>query len=346
MRKVLLVSLVAVAACSASPDRSEVVSVVTSDALLPAIDEAVIELAALDDVVAAFCADPSELNLASARDGWRRAKDAWESSEVTVFYGPAPMLRTESKVDFEPVSPEGIEELLASNAVIDSDYVDNRSAASRRGLGTIEYLIFAPLESAAEPRRCQLASASASVAAAAADAMQVAWVEQGLEGAETYQVVFTEIMEANSSLADVVGAQFEILNRQTLFELGKALGVTAPEADLAAIPEGPAGAGVDRYLAQLTGIQNSLRAGGDSSLIELIRSRSDEVAADLEAHLDSAVSGLEGIDGPMVAAVEEQPEMMTSILEDLTAARDLLHVDIVSLLDLTLGFSDSDGDSG
>jgi hypothetical protein len=37
---------------------------------------------------------------------------------------------------------------------------------------------------------------------------------------------------------------------------------------------------------------------------------------------------------------------MMGVLHDLSALRDLIHVDVVSLLDLTLGFSDSDGDSG
>ena len=63
MKKFLLVALVGLAACSGSPDRSEVVSAVTGEALLPGIDQAVTALADLDAAVNAFCADPSEPDL-------------------------------------------------------------------------------------------------------------------------------------------------------------------------------------------------------------------------------------------------------------------------------------------
>ncbi len=340
-----LALILVLVSCSSGPDRSDVVTAIAGEALVPLVTSAADELDRLATSVEGMCSEPSSDALELVQSAWLAAKSAWERSEVTVYYGPAPMLRTESKVDFEPVSPDGIEELLASDAVIDFDYVDNRSAASRRGLGAIEYLIFRPLDEAAEQRRCELAISAAQVAAAAAGEVATSWTEPDGD-VEAFSVVFTEVMEANASLADVVGAQFEILNRQTLFELGEALGVTSTESHLEALAEGPAGAGVDRYLAQLGGIEDTLAAGGDASLIELIRSRSDQVAADIEERLASAIQTLETIDGTMTDAVVEEPEQMSALLDDLSALRDLIHVDVVSLLDLTLGFSDSDGDSG
>lgn len=340
MRRLAVGLTVALAACSTGPDQGEVVTAVADEALVPLVGDAATELEGLAAAVGQLCSNEDGAALDAAQLAWRSAKEAWERSEVTVFYGPAPMLRTESKVDFEPVSPEGIEELLASDTILDVDYVDNRSSASRRGLGTIEYLIFAP--GGPDARQCELANSAGIVAANAAAEMEEAWVG----GTDPFRDVFTSTMEPNAAFADVVGAQYEIVNRQTLFELGVALGVTAPEADPQAIPEGPAEAGVDRYLAQLEGIDLSLRAGGETSLLELIRSRSGEVADQIEQRLESAVSQLGTIDGPMRQAVIDQPELMNSILEDLSALRDLVHVDVVSLLDLTLGFSDSDGDSG
>jgi predicted lipoprotein len=180
------------------------------------------------------------------------------------------------------------------------------------------------------------------VAADAAVAMERAWTE----GSESFNVVFTITMESNASLADVVAAQFEILNRETLFELGAALGVTSPEPALQAIQEGPANAAIDRYLGQLQGISDTLSVGGEASLIELIRSRSDDVATQIETRLASAVAGLESVSGSMTQAILGEPDLMMGVLHDLSALRDLIHVDVVSLLDLTLGFSDSDGDSG
>ncbi|HEY6634942.1 MAG TPA: hypothetical protein VI141_04940, partial [Acidimicrobiia bacterium] len=190
-----------------------------------------------------------------------------------------------------------------------------------------------------------LTVAAATVAAEATEQLRIAWSE-GLDDMPPHIEVFTTTMDSNDALADVVGAQFEILNRQTLFELGKALGVSAPGPVPDAIPEGPAGAGVERYRAQLEGIDATIRSGGEASLLGLIRSRSAEVGDEIETRLSSALSRLDEIDGDITTAVVEQSEEMNELLDDLTALRDLIHVDVVALLDLTLGFSDSDGDSG
>lgn len=345
---ILVLLLPTLLSCSTGPDRSDVVTSLARSALMPLISNAADEVDQLASDVSSFCQEPSTDSLATAQASWAEAETTWKQAEVTIYYGPAPMLRTVSKVDFEPVSEAGIDELLASDAVIDFDYVDNRSAASRRGLGAVEYLLFRPVEDAADARSCELATTSSAVAAASARVMLDAWTE-GMDGGEPFGSVFTTTMTSNDALADVVGAQYEILKRLTLSELGKALGVTAQEPDLLAIPEGAAEQGPDRYLAQVAGVEMTLRAGGESSLLELIRSRSDEVAGQIEMRLDSAVGALRplvGNEGGMVAAVESSPERIGELLDDLSALRDLIHVDVVSLLDLTLGFSDADGDTG
>lgn len=346
MRRVsLLLAILVVAACTSGPAQSDVVSSVASESAVPLAQSADRTMGELASAADAFCSSPDEATLLAAQESWHEAKQAWEAAEVTIYTGPADMLRTESYVDFEPVSPEGVEELLGSDAVIDVDYVENRSSASRRGLGALELGLFRPLSEASEPRRCELTSASAAVAASSVASMAAGWT-QGVEGEPPYFETFTSTMDSTEAVSDVVGAANEILKRQTLFELGAALGVSAPEPDLLAIPEGPAGAGVERYLAQLEGIEATLNAGGEDSLIELIRSRSAEIADQIEASLNAARDKLNEVEGPLVTAVEEEPDLMLGLLDDLTEARDLLGIDVVSLLDLTLGFSDSDGDSG
>ena len=351
MRKVLpavIVMSLLVVSCSAGPDRSDVVGAL-GDTLTSLVSGAADDMARLAADASAFCDSPSEELLTTARASWLDAETAWEQAEVAIYYGPAPMLRTESKADFEPVSEPGIDELLSSETVIDFDYVDNRSAASRRGLGAVEYTLFRPLGEASDPRVCELTVAASAVASAATAELENAWTVGGEDGDEAFAEEFVDVMDSNDALADVVGAQYEILERQTLSELGVALGVTAPQPDLMALPEGASETGADRYLAQLAGIDTTLHAGGDSSLIELIRSRSSDVADGIEEAIDSATSTLEsmkGAAGGMRGAVVSSPDAMSALLDDLTALRDLIEVDVVSLLDLTLGFSDSDGDTG
>jgi predicted lipoprotein len=143
-----------------------------------------------------------------------------------------------------------------------------------------------------------------------------------------------------------VAALVETTKRQSLFEIGQALGISAPEPELDAIPEGAAGAGSQMYLSQLEGIRQLLAAGDDDSLGALIRARSSEVADRIDIVLGEAMDGLAVLDGPMRQIAAERPEMLEPIYDDIAELRTLFESDVVSLLDITLGFSDTDGDSG
>ena len=132
----------ALAACSSGPPEVDVVSNAAHLALIPAMETAAEEIAGLSTATEAFCQTPDGETHDAAMEAWRTAKEAWERSELTTFFGPADMLRTVSKVDYAPISETGIDELLASDTVIDVDYIDNRAASTQRGLGAVEYALF------------------------------------------------------------------------------------------------------------------------------------------------------------------------------------------------------------
>jgi predicted lipoprotein len=138
----------------------------------------------------------------------------------------------------------------------------------------------------------------------------------------------------------------ETTKRQSLFEIGQALGISSPEPEIEAIPEGAAGAGADMYEAQLAGIEDLLSAGGEDSLGALIRARSPEVADRIDAALAAAMGELAAIDEPLRALAADNPEVLSPVYDHISELRTLFESDVVSLLDITLGFSDTDGDSG
>ncbi len=347
MRRCLgVVLLCLVAACSSGPTEAAVVSSAAEQALVPAIGAAVTELGGLSSAVTELCETPGTAgHHEAAMEAWRRAKSAWERSELTTFIGPANMLRTQSKVDYAPISEPGIDELLASDTVIDVDYVDNRAASTERGLGAIEYGLFRDLAGATDQRVCHLVTSSALVAEEETRALSDAWTTS-FDGGEPWIDTYTVTIPSNQALGDLVAAIVETLKRQSLFELGKALGISAPEPDVVAILEGAAGEAAAMYIAQLEGIRDALNAGGDESLGALIRARSAEVADRIDESLDRAITDLSGLDGPLRIMAEEQPELLEPIYEDIAELRTLFESDVVSLLDITLGFSDTDGDTG
>jgi predicted lipoprotein len=333
-------------ACASGPVDADVVSSVTDQAITPAFDTAAVDASALLASIETFCGRPDDGTLEDARNAWRAAKSSWEVAEVATMYGPGQMLRVVAKVDYEPVDTEGIEELLVSDTVIDVDYVDNRSAATRRGLGTVEYLLFEVLEEAPSERRaCALATAVTSVIVTETANLLTAWTDS-YEGAEPFGVTFTEATSSDSAMGDIILSMVDTLKRQARFELGRALAINAREPQLDAIPEGPAGAGAERYQAQLRGIRSQLTAGGESSLTSLLTERSEEVANRVDALLDDSLTELSTIDEPLARLVREDPDRLTAAQALLAELVTVFEADVVSTLDITLGFSDTDGDSG
>jgi predicted lipoprotein len=341
-----LVLAVLVASCSVGPSETEVVQSMTDLALVPSLAASSRDAAELSAAVAVFCAEPTEANKAMAQVAWRLSKETWERAFLTTWFGPAQLLRTVSRVDYQPVSEEGIEELLASAEMLDADYVLNQAAATVRGLGSIEYLLFDSLDHAADVRVCELMRSTAEVVASETLALQEAWTESYQEGSPFVERFAGEGMETDDALADVVSAIVETLKQQTLFELGKALGISAQEAAIEAIPEGRAGHAAGVYLGQLEAIRSVLDEGGETSLGALIRSRSEETSALIDEHLSAAMEGLEAIERPLREIAADDPGRLDPLYESLSELLRIFEADVVSLLDITLGFSDADGDSG
>jgi predicted lipoprotein len=330
----------AISACSTGPDQEAVVGSVAIGAIIPNLELAVGGMEELDRAVSEYCASPGPESLDASRKAWLEAKSLWEPAQPNTFFDPGDMLRTVSKVDYTPASPEGVDRLLATDTVIDTAYVDNNAASTQRGLGAIEHLLFRSEDP--DGRSCSLIIGATAVALESVVALRDGWTV----GPDPFVDEFTTEMTSRASLADLVGAIVETLKSQTLFEIGKSLGISAPEPEPGSIQEGDAGAGAATYLAQLDGIQSWLSAGGDDSLIELVRSRSPEVADEIEQELDGALSELKAIGKPMEDLAANDPSALTPLYDHLDRLRTLFEADVVSLLDLTLGFSDSDGDSG
>jgi predicted lipoprotein len=342
--RLLLGLAVILAACSGGPDQAEIVTAVADEAIVPNLVAAVSGLEALDLAIGEYCSSLDSVDLDTARGAWFDAKKLWEPAQPSTFFDPGNMLRTVSKVDYSPPSPEGIERLLSSDTPIDDSYVSGNAASTQRGLGAIEYLLFSG-DAALDDRRCSLAAGAASVALAEARLLAATWQET-YDGAAPFRDRFIQEMTSREALGDVVGAIIETFKRQALFEIGAATGVSAPEPRLDALEEGAAGAGAATYIAQIEGVESWLNAGGDVSLLGLIRDRSPEVAAEIETEMAEAIGELESVDGPMAAVATEDPVSLRPLFDHLNRLLSLFEADVVSLLDVSIGFSDSDGDSG
>lgn len=341
-RRVLALAMaVLAAACAAGPDRSETLAEITDDAVVPAFAAAASAAADLDAAVAAWCRDHGDL--AEARSAWRAAVAAWHRTEPA-WAGPVAMERTDALIDYPVTVTDAIDELVAGRGVDEPVDAARDLASTQRGLGAVEYLLFRP-EADTDPIVCDLLAALTGSIADAAAAVRGWWADDWL-GAGPYADRLAGrgdgAMTSNDALGDLVAGIVESLKRTTLGELGPATGITTLEPDPDELGEGAAGAAAATMAARLEGIA----AVYSSGLGSLVAARSPEVDAAIVEDIDDALRRLRAVTGPLVGQVTADPAAATELYDDLSELRRLFEADVVSLLDVTVGFSDTDGDTG
>ncbi len=347
----LLVAHAVLAACSPSgPDRGDTVAALADEVFAPGFVAAAAEAAALAEASATLCAAPGPEALDAARGAWREAVTSWWRTEIA-WEGPVKMARLESLVHYPAVAPDSIAEWLATHRP--GDPVDAASLASViRGLGTAEYLLFGSDDPAAvaDPGRCDLLLAATAGAVDGTAQAASAWTESW-EGGPSYADIFAGrgdgAMEADAAVAELVRSGHAILSANTSQGLGLALGITRQDPLPEALNEGPAGAAGDILAASIGGIAAAYDPPGDvPGLGDIVAGMSEEVDAGVRAELDAVLAGILALGSPLVPALESSPEEATALYDSLVELRRSFEADVASLLDITIGFGDTDGDSG
>jgi predicted lipoprotein len=292
---------------------------------------------------AALCAAPSAPGLAAARAAWRDTELAWESTRATGV-GPAVTMRSMQAIAFTG-APQKVEALLAGTGPV-SPAALGALGADQRGLAGIEEALFGPgADALATPggaRRCEYATSATSLVATAATAVRDAWTSGG------YRATFVRGMDG-----DAISSVEELVNNLT-FRLqqidDQGLRSFAEAATPADLPsrrrEGAAAYG----LAALRGILGGVAAAvlgpdGDPGLAALVRSRSAGTADRLQRLTEDAVAALRPLPDSSAEAIAARHAEVERAARAVAALRVLVTTEVASQLGVTIGFSDSDGDS-
>ena len=340
-----------VAACSSGGDLSDAVEGTATQYLDPVYRMATEALSALPEAVSDACEMRDQGSLEQARRQWAQTQDAWKTTQAG-WFGPTTMDRYDSSIGYEPTNAEGIEQTLASDAVIDASYVREALPTTQQGLGAVEYILFSG--AMLDDRRCEYATAVADTVREDATALGVAWFdswEGGTAYLDRFRGVAEPAMDSDDAIGDQVGGIVEVLKLLTLQQLGRELGITAPAPVPGAFPEGAAEYGLGSLQAQLEGIASAYGSDPDGSISASVRARSEDVDSAIVADLAAAralVDNLIGEQGAhsMATAVAQDRGTLEDLYGLLATLRRTFETDVVSLLDIALGFSDTDGDTG
>ena len=350
----------AIVACSSTPtaSRQEVLISLTEHVVVPQYTKAAGEMNELSAALHALCANPSYESLTAAQEAWRDARAPWMRSQA-MWFGPVMDRRSRSLVDWSPIEPQRIEDALAERDGIDAEHVSEFMASTQRGLGAIEYILFADnaqtLQEFAQPDsiRCQYLTAIGDVAAGELNGVLADWTGAG--GETPYANVFNGT--AKSSLLELTAVS-EVV-RKTIFlnrsmadmRLGKALGVDDTEADLSAIPGGAGNNAVADMRNQTLGMQ-VMYLGADTpegdglGVSALMRGISEDSDARVRAAFEDALNAIDGLEEPLHAKITENPAPAMEAHRALKSLNVTLDTEVVSLLGISVGFADTDGDGG
>lgn len=348
----VLVPMVLVA-CSGGggTKRTDALADLADEYLVPAYGDLATATAELQTAVADLCARPADATLATARDELAGARGAWKRTEAARI-GPDMARRSAEKIDW-PIDSTRIDELLDSStpSPLTAEVVGTQMSSALRGFGALEHVLFAPdaLVGLQSPRTCEYVVAVAEVASAEATAVAAAWnTASGDEPAYRDTLAGVDDSKtADMALDDLINEALNLTERMTDIELRvvRGDGPEAPPPDpvdpdlLLSIAEGPAGLGVTDALDRIFGLR-AVVVDGIGPLLD------DDLLAQVTAELDAAQAAFESLgDSTLRDAASQQTSQVRVAFDALKALQVTLATEVVADLGVTVGFSDTDGDS-
>ena len=129
--------------------------------------------------------------------------------------------------------------------------------------------------------------------------------------------------------------------------LASVLGLRGGGPDLAAIPGAVADNGLQDLRHELLGVQAIYQGSGKEALgiSALVRPLSDDTDQRMRRQLAAAITAIDSVEGTLRAAAVHRPHQVRNVYERLTELQRTMATEVVSLLGVSVGFTDTDGDS-
>ena len=352
----LLIALpVVLAACGGDEDvdRRAVLASLADEVFVPHFQALASEGVALASALEELVERPSPETFADAREAWRAARSAWTRTEA-MWFGPVMDRRSRSLVGWWPIDPDRIDSAIRERAAITAEDVRERFASTQRGFSAIEYLLFAAdedvipkLETSGSPAGAYLL-ALGQVLRNETTGILAEWTGGDDGGAYADELAdrgeraFAESL----ALAEVVRTSVFLTETTGDMRLGAALGILTAEADVDAIPGGAAAhAGDDLRNAVLSMQRTYVGAEGGLGVGALVAELSVDTDARMREALAAALAAVDRIPGPLKEAVRTNPSAVAEARDRIKDLQRIMNTEVVSLLGISVGFSDNDGDS-
>ncbi len=344
----------AIACGSGGPDEKEVLISLTDSIIVPGYEAVSARAGELSRELESLCAGPSAAALDRAKQAWRDARAPWMRSEAT-WFGPVMDRRSVRLIDWPQVEPERIEAMLAGDAATTEDDVQNLLASTQRGLGAIEYVLFdaGPEGTMPEPAavRCEYLTALGRVVEAESAGVLDHWKVKR-NGGPPYKDFFTgrsdSSLVAEQAVAELVRTQVFLIRTIVDMRLAEAIGLREAGDGPSAIPGGEGYNALDDLRNEVLGMRDMYLGHEESDglgISDLVLGLSAETDERMRKHFDDSITAIDAVGPPLREAIEERPAQVREVYDRLAELQRTLSTEVVSLLGVSVGFSDTDGDS-
>lgn len=222
MRPVRLVlALSFVAACGGSDgstgaggfDDAQVISDFADHVVIPTYAALADRGADLHSAAMALQADPSEPNLAAARDAWAATRVPWEQSEGFLF-GPVSANGYDPAIDSWPLNQNDLEAVLAGSDTLTPEFIRGLPD-TQKGFHTSEYLVYGITgtkeASALTPRELEYLVALTTDLVDITEALETSWTTAPASGQSYRDVFATAGTSGNTAYPSLSAAAQELL---------------------------------------------------------------------------------------------------------------------------------------
>ncbi len=348
----LIIAVLIVTACgSDAPSDKDVLVSLVDEVVVPVYNAVSEDAAQLGQDVQILCDAPSSPSLQTARESWREARGSWMFSEA-MWFGPVMDRRSLSLLDWSPTDTAAIDNLLADAAPVSVEDVRNVLASNQRGFGAIEHILFhsdAIVSLSNYPKRCAYLTDMVQVVQEETAAILSDWIA----GSETppYKDYFSDRADRalipKSAIAEVVRTQVFLIRNMVDMRLVSALGLRDGPPDLSSIPGNAADNGWQDLSNELLGMQAVYEGVGQDGLgiSALVAHLSEETDTRLRSQFTAAIEAIDSVDGSLRVALAENPGQVRTVYDRLADVQRTISTEVVSLLGVSVGFTDTDGDS-
>lgn len=151
---------------------------------------------------------------------------------------------------------------------------------------------------------------------------------------------------AGQAVAEVVRTQVFLARAIVDIRLASALGLRGGGPDPSAILGGAGHNALEDLRNEVLGMRD-VYLGPDegNSVSALVVELSAETDGRMRDHFEDSLSAIDAVEGPLKTAVVERPKQVRAAYEALASLQTTLNTEVVSLLGVSVGFSDTDGDS-